>query len=174
MQRTLSVIAIILIFMIYSQISAQYAVKQSAFGNGGSPIANSDYRLISTLGQTGIGSTKNQSYVSHVGFWYQSSDLVTSVEQVAEQLPKEFRLDQNYPNLFNPTTTIHFALPKASAVKLTLFNILGRAVAILVNEKLQPGEYKVVLDAKGLASGVYLYRIDAERFWDIKKIMVLK
>jgi len=152
----------------------QYAIKQSVFGNGSSSIANSEYHLVSTVGQAEIGTTKNLSYINQVGFWYQASNLITSVEQVTEQLPQEFRLDQNYPNPFNPTTTIRFALPRPSSVKLTLFDILGREVAILVDEKFQPGEYNVVLDAKSLTSGVYVYRIDAEGFSDIKKLMILK
>lgn len=167
-------IFILTVLLFSPYVMGQYVIKQSVFGNGSSSVANSDYRLVSTVGQAEIGTTKNMSYVNHVGFWYQAGNLVTSIEQATEQLPKEFRLNQNHPNPFNPTTTICFALPRPSSVKLTLFDILGREVAILVDEKFQPGEYNVVLDAKSLTSGVYVYRIDAEEFKDIKKLMILK
>jgi len=164
-----------LTILLFSQhVAGQYAVKQSVFGNGGSTITNSDYRLNSTLGQQAIGVTQNSNYVNKAGFWYQGIDLLVGIEKMPGTLPTEFRLEQNYPNPFNPTTTICFALPKPSSVKLTLFDILGREVVILVDEKFQPGEYKVVLDAKDLASGIYFYRIETEGFRDVKKIMVLK
>jgi len=174
MQQIIKAITFVLILIFNLQASAQYTVKQSVFGNGGTTIANSDHQLRSTLGQQAIGVSQNSNYVNKAGFWYQGIDLFVGIEKMPTSLPTEFHLEQNYPNPFNPTTTIGFALPRASAVKLTLFDILGREVAILVNDKLQPGEYKVVLDAKDLASGMYFYRIDAEGFRDIKKIMVLK
>ena len=101
--------------------------------------------------------------------------MISSVEQIVNSvLPTEFRLEQNYPNPFNPSTTIQFALPKLSTVTLTLFDILGRKVTTLVDEEMQPGEYKVVFEEKDLPSGVYFYRIQAEEFVRTKKLMLLK
>jgi hypothetical protein len=75
------------------------------------------------------------------------------------QLPSQFSLFQNYPNPFNPFTTIGYELPKRSQVNLTVFNTLGQAVAVLVNENQGPGYYEVRFDGSNLASGVYFYRL---------------
>jgi hypothetical protein len=89
-------------------------------------------------------------------------------------LPERFQLIQNYPNPFNPTTTIEFSLPTAGFVALKIFNILGEEVATLVSEKLPASKYKYDWDASGLASGVYLYRIEAGAFSQVKKLVLLK
>ena len=109
----------------------------------------------------------NVSEISEVG-------VLTSVEQRTNNVPKDFRLQQNYPNPFNPSTTIQFALPKRSEVTLKIFDLLGKEVATLVDEKLQSGEYKVIFEAGDLPSGVYFYRIKAESFVQTKKLMLLK
>lgn len=77
-------------------------------------------------------------------------------------LPSEFQLLQNYPNPFNPSTTISFEIPYASDVRLQVFDMAGREVATLVNERLNQGSYGFRFDGGGLASGVYLYRLEAD------------
>lgn len=93
--------------------------------------------------------------------------------------PTVFSLAQNYPNPFNPKTMIRFALPKDSWVKLDVYNILGQKVKTLVDEKLAAGVKEVEWDgkdSKGLevASGIYFYRIKADNFSDVKKMVMLK
>ena len=100
--------------------------------------------------------------------------LVTSVEEMSNGLPKEFRLEQNYPNPFNPNTIIQFALPKRSQVSLKIFDLSGREITTLVDQKLQPGEYKIEFEAVGLASGVYVYRIKTDEFEQTKKLTLLR
>jgi hypothetical protein len=85
-------------------------------------------------------------------------------------LPTKYQLEQNHPNPFNPSTTINFALPKASAVTLKVYDMLGREVATLVNGELQAGFHKVLFDAKDLPSGLYFYRIQAEGFAQTRKL----
>ncbi len=156
-------------------VLAQMVVPNSVFGNGGAVISDSQYRIVGTLGQPFIGVAGNPSTINNVGFWYLTvRELATSVEQIPSSVPKEFRLQQNYPNPFNPTTTIQFALPQRSNVTLKLYDILGRRVATLVDEELEPGVHKVNFDAEDLASGVYFYRIQAETFVRTKKLMLLR
>jgi len=88
--------------------------------------------------------------------------LITPVGSPFEEVPEEYVLYQNYPNPFNPATTISFEIPEESQVTLSVFNMLGQRVAVLAdNEELDVGEYDFEFDAAHLASGVYLYRIDA-------------
>jgi hypothetical protein len=83
-------------------------------------------------------------------------------------------LRQNYPNPFNPATTIEFALPEASHVKLSVFNVLGKEVAGIVDAEMGAGVYRVSWDANGVASGVYLFRLIAGDFVQARKMALLK
>ena len=85
-----------------------------------------------------------------------------------------FELYDNYPNPFNPSTTIKFDLPKSSQVNLKVYDILGREVSVLVNEKREAGAYEVKFDGSALASGMYFYRIQAGSFVQTKKLLLLK
>jgi len=123
--------------------------------------------------QSGVTGSSDASH--RAGFWYSTIDLVTSVEQIEDELlPTEFRLEQNYPNPFNPSTTIRFALPKTSNVTIKIYDVLGRQVATLVDEKYQPGVYKIIFEAGELASGLYIYRIQTQSFTQSRKLMLLK
>ncbi|MDD8016918.1 MAG: glycoside hydrolase family 3 N-terminal domain-containing protein [Bacteroidota bacterium] len=88
--------------------------------------------------------------------------------------PDVFHLSQNYPNPFNPTTTIEYQIPKQSFVTLKIFDLLGREVATLVNEKKLTGNYFVQFNGRQLPSGVYFYRIQAGNFVETKKMLVVK
>lgn len=102
-------------------------------------------------------------------------DVLTEVDATpSSSLPSAYRLEQNYPNPFNPGTTIEFALPKASLVTLKVYNIRGEEVATLVSEKLVQGIHKRRWDARGLASGVYLYHLHAGEFVQTKKIILVR
>jgi hypothetical protein len=97
----------------------------------------------------------------------------------SDALPTSFGLMQNSPNPFNPTTTISYALPEASDVRISVFNILGQNVKDLVNSHLEAGVHEVVWDGKDasgdqVASGIYFYKISANNFTDTKKMVLLK
>jgi surface antigen len=89
-------------------------------------------------------------------------------------LPSELSLSQNYPNPFNPSTTIEFGLPKSAFVTLRVYDLLGRQVGELINEKLSPGTYTGKWDARDMASGVYFYRLQAGDFVETKKMLLLR
>jgi hypothetical protein len=99
---------------------------------------------------------------------------VASVENISGVTPSNYSLEQNFPNPFNPSTTINFTIPNSEFVTLKVFNILGSEVATLVNENLSAGAYKYNFDAQNLASGVYLYELTAGNFREIKKMNLLK
>ncbi len=91
-----------------------------------------------------------------------------------EFLPELFELDQNYPNPFNPSTTIRYNLAKEGHVKLSVYNMLGQEVKTLINEFQTKGRYEVKLDAGGLASGLYLYKLESADFIGVRKMTLLK
>lgn len=96
----------------------------------------------------------------------------TSILEVSA--PSEFGLSQNYPNPFNPETVIRFNLPKASAVRLTIYNSLGELVSVLADKEFSPGGHSVVFNGAGLASGIYFYRFQAAGFAETRKMLLTK
>ncbi len=109
------------------------------------------------------------------GVWRRPlSEMVTGIGISSTEVPGKFKLEQNYPNPFNPGTTIRFELPVASHVSLSVFDILGREVSVLVNERMEAGVHGVRFEAHDLASGVYLYRLQAGSFVNTKKSVILK
>ncbi len=96
------------------------------------------------------------------------------VVEVRVAPPAEFALEQNYPNPFNPTTAIRYQLPVNSDVKLEVYDVLGKKVATLVNERQEAGIYTYTLNASTLSSGVYFYRLQAGNFVQTKKMMLVK
>jgi hypothetical protein len=109
-----------------------------------------------------------------MGAW-ESKWLKVSVESESQvDIPKTYALGQNYPNPFNPSTSIEFALPKPGFVTLKIYNTLGEEVATLVSEKLPAGKHQRVWEAQGLASGVYLYRLQAGEFVQTRKLILLR
>jgi N-acetylneuraminic acid mutarotase len=117
-------------------------------------------------------------------------DITSVVERNGASPPVGYSLNQNYPNPFNPTTGIGFRVSGVSEVKITVYDVLGRAVAVLVNEEKAPGSYEVKFDGSGVAGGVYLYRLtarqtdggqagdastgSAQRFVETKKMLLLR
>ena len=98
----------------------------------------------------------------------------TTVGVSNNQIPVKFSLSQNYPNPFNPSTSISYDIPKEGFVKLSIYDMVGREVAVLVNDRKVAGSYRVDFNASGLSSGVYFYKIIAGNFTDIKKMMLIK
>ncbi|MCK4559570.1 MAG: T9SS type A sorting domain-containing protein [Calditrichia bacterium] len=90
------------------------------------------------------------------------------------QIPSAYQLSQNYPNPFNPTTIINYELPIKSYVELSIYNMLGQKVATLVSEKKQAGYHEVEFYGGNLSSGIYLYRIEAGEWTDVRKMILLR
>ena len=96
------------------------------------------------------------------------------IKKISNEIPVKYSLHQNYPNPFNPTTNIRYDIPKSSFVKITVYNILGKELATLVNEKLSAGSYEVDWDATSYTSGVYFYKLITDNFVDVKKMLLIK
>lgn len=126
---------------------------------------------IIAIGQGGTGVFVGGPQVTLVR--YINDELPTAVNPKAT-LPNEFRIEQNYPNPFNPSSKIKFRIPHSAYVTLTVYDILGRMVATLVNGEMQPGNYETVFNAGGLSSGVYLCRLTAASFVQTKKMILMR
>jgi subtilisin family serine protease len=101
-------------------------------------------------------------------------NLFVGNKTVQTYLPMVYSLEQNYPNPFNPSTVIRYSIPKQSQVKLIIYDVLGKEVKILINEMKQAGNYEAEFDGSALASGIYLYRIEAGEYTDVKKMVLIK
>ncbi len=135
---------------------------------------------IPNLGNRAVFSLAlNSGYIfagTEDGIWrlrYPGPGAITGIES-SQDVPAGFVLEQNYPNPFNPTTVITYRLPVAANVMLIVYDVLGRPVATLVNERQNAGSRSVKFDAAGLPSGVYFYRLQAGNFVRSKKMILLQ
>jgi hypothetical protein len=111
-------------------------------------------------------------YSTNIALW--ENYTLSDIAEEDENHPRTPVLHQNYPNPFNPTTHIPFSVRSRAFVSLKVYDMLGREVRTLVNENLMPGSYEPILDASGLASGVYFYQLTTGSFAQTKKLLLLR
>lgn len=126
------------------------------------------FRLTSDAGVTGDGW-----YIDDIKLTNYCGSLV-GIPGNNNGIPIRYALEQNYPNPFNPVTSIKYQLPKSSQVKITVFDLLGKEIAVLVNGNVEAGYHTAEFDGSNFASGLYLYKIEADGFTDVKKMMLVK
>jgi len=100
--------------------------------------------------------------------------VTTGINHIGENIPRDYNLYYNYPNPFNPTTKIRFDLPNNSRTKLIVYDISGKEVSKPLDAQLNAGTYEINFDAGKLSSGVYFYRLETEKFTDVKRMILLK
>jgi hypothetical protein len=130
----------------------------------------------------GFGLIMKVSYLTNLSVIYGAAmagrlfgdTTITSVYTPEEVGREDFLLKQNYPNPFNPSTTISYDLPTRSHVTLKIFNLLGQEVATLVNGEVEAGRHQMQWNARGLSSGVYFYRLQAGKFVETRKLILLR
>ena len=111
---------------------------------------------------------------SYSGYFFRSINSTTPVENEIDKNPSQYFLLQNYPNPFNPSTSITYQIPKPELVSLKVYDVLGREVAVLVNEEKSQGSYEVQFIGNGLTSGIYFYQLKAGNYSETKKMILLK
>jgi hypothetical protein len=174
MKKCIRSLAVIFFIMLYiTESSGQYQLRMYVTGGGGGVTEGSGLRIVSTVGQPFVGRSQSADFNIFAGMWHQY-DFTTSVEYIEDQIPLDYRLEQNYPNPFNPSTTIRFSIPERKNVRLSVYDLLGREVAVLINEEMDTGWYSIVYQAEGLASGIYIYRIQTGPFISTKRFILLK
>jgi len=168
-----------LVVMYAARMDTLFGVSRRTweFGVGmvpGVPDAGAGYRITDTIGLTDYGDYNSALRVIGAIVGSRTYGTVTDVFNSGGVSPVQILLDQNYPNPFNPSTTIKYELPKSSVVRVSVFDMLGRVVSVLVNERKDAGVHEVKFDDSNLASGVYVYRLAAGDFVQSKKMMILK
>ena len=98
----------------------------------------------------------------------------SAVINLSDVVPDKFSLKQNYPNPFNPETKINFQLASSGNVKLTVYDLSGKMVTSLVDQRLSPGTYSVSFNGAGLSSGMYFYKLETDLYSEIKRMMLVK
>jgi hypothetical protein len=141
---------------------------------------NDEMTITGTFNQEGDEASGTWSAVMHgtncSGEW---EATFTDVEELRNQITTGFKITQNYPNPFNSATTISYDLSKSTHIELTIFNILGQKVKTLVNSRQPAGTYQIQWDGsdnsgRNVASGIYLYRLKAGEFVQIRKMILMK
>lgn len=138
-----------------------------------------DYYVFTFSVDTGVVKSNRRWYnASSMWNWsrYYLTEFhreVVSVHESSKELYK-YSLSENYPNPFNPTTTINYIVPKQSFISITIYNSLGKEVGVIVNENKSAGNYSVEFDASKLASGIYFYQLKTSGFIQTKKMILLK
>lgn len=144
-------------------IGGFFFIKQDANGIGGMTL---DYTCMQCHVDKDVAWASTYAADMH-------TKGITSVAETGE-LPSGYNLAQNYPNPFNPSTTINFSLPKSGNVSLKVYSITGELVTTLVEQELQSGKHSVQFNATNLASGIYIYSIQANNFNFTRKMMLIK
>ncbi len=147
---------------------------------------SSDIRLTNNTGTSNNSSVSVSLAAVHI-VWYDNRDgnseiyykrdpsgNPTAITNIHLRIPFEFKLFQNCPNPFNPVTKIQFDVPKSGTVNISVYDMLGRRVAALVNQHLNPGTYEADWNASGFPSGVYYYRIISGNYTETKKMVLIK
>ncbi len=173
------IITILSLLLLSVSLSAQEqnVLDWQSVASGAGLSNNGSDVLYNSVGQAIVsdGSSSDPSMVLESGFGAGLVSRVSSAPVSDSKNPYEYKLEQNYPNPFNPMTTIPFSLSERSTVVIKLYDILGRNVKTLLNEKRPAGNHAITLNATNLASGVYFYRMVAgKKFVKIRKMIVLK
>ena len=137
-------------------------------GMGGPVLALCTYN--NKLTAAGGFDTSGSVTVNNIAYW----DHPIGIQNSTSEIPEKYILYQNFPNPFNPSTTIKFSIPKASYVSLKVYDIKGSIVANMINEYMNPGVYYSPFNGDGLSSGVYFYKLETESFTDTKRMIILK
>ena len=178
------IIIVVVLLMLFSCLGLcqNNKVNWYSFNMGYGAPSGPNYIAKSVVGQVFVGTTSLSDNVVISGFLVDTlfnGGYVGVYEEVL--LPTDYVLKQNYPNPWNPTTTIRYELPYASHVMLKVYNIIGQQVMQLVDEEKPAGYYEVKVDGSIMASGLYIYRLDAistqedkQTFTQIHKMLLLK
>ncbi len=169
---------------VYVTSDSTLDLDLTAYGSNGTTVIASDVRT-GIFSKVGIIATAGTTYYFKLNRYsgtaggYSILATRSSVVSVDDQghknlVPTELTLEQNYPNPFNPSTTISYSLPSRSHTKLSVFDVSGREVSVLVDVVQEPGTYSVRFEGNSLSSSTYFYKLQTDRFSETRKMVLLK
>lgn len=148
--------------------------SMTAYGNDGNHFNDSINKMPNTAVSQAVANALHYTSDHLPVYSMYTFETVTSFASNASDVVKDFRLNQNYPNPWNPTTTISFQVPKTSFVTIKVFTITGKEVRTLVSREMNPGSYEVDFDGTTIPSGVYFYRMHAGDFTATRRMILVK
>ena len=171
-------------FVVIITDTASFVNDSSGFGlsSGGEKVwfENASGVLLDSVTFPAMGTTQSYGRLPDGGAWQLLNTITRGFTNVPVginddlNLVSDFVLNQNFPNPFNPSTTISYQIPSRGDVTLRVFNLLGSEVALLVNETQSAGAYKVEFNARNLSSGIYFYQLKVGSFTETRKLSLLK
>lgn len=166
--------------LVDSVLAADRIAAPPSGYNGSGTLPSDYYTVLWVQTERFTKSELQDATVVLASMWYTAwvnaglLAMPTDVKHLTSAAPGAFTLDQNFPNPFNPSTTLRYSLPNAGQVTLKVYNVIGQEVATVVNEYQTQGTYSVKFDASKLSTGMYLYRISAGNFVQVKKMLLVK
>jgi uncharacterized delta-60 repeat protein len=158
----------------YSSLGSQLWQKVNSGGSSQNTLFYRKMLSVDNLGNLFSATANTSGGVENLQVIKYCQDIPVGFTFNTPEVPESFSLKQNYPNPFNPMTKIKFNIPSSVNTKITVYDILGKEIKILVNAKLNPGSHEVDFDGTNLPSGVYFYKLETEAFTETKKMMLIK
>lgn len=135
---------------------------------------NQGFDTVRSVGELFIANNYIFAGTFEQSIWRRPLSEIIGIQKISSEVPTKYSLLQNYPNPFNPSTIIRYEIPKSCFVKLVIYDILGKEVEILVNEKQNEGTYEVTFYVSKYQSGVYFYKLETENYSETKKMLLIK
>ena len=178
--KNLSMLACALALAGFADDVGAQTMRAAVFGSGGGSISSTDATIRSLVGQPIAGLTTADSETHTAGFislLIADPGMGVPIEDdtpIGSGIPEAFELQENYPNPFNPQTTIRFGITEPSHVRLAVYDVMGREVRVLVDNVLAAGWHNESFSATRLPSGTYFYRIDAGEFHEVRSMLLVR
>jgi hypothetical protein len=166
--------------LVLTQTSSNYRLQKQLADQGGTLSMSDNYKINDAIGQPSpVGVSGSINYSVSSGFWGGGFIITYVHDPYNDAIPDKFALFQNYPNPFNPSTTISFDLPTECTVSINIYDINGRQIKTHTSSRYTAGSHQIQWDGRDdrgnpVASGIYVYRINAGKFSQSRKMMLLK
>ena len=146
------------------------------FGDGNSATTQNPNHTYETAGEFTVSLMVSDTVKTDTLIRYGliSVSQPTGVENYSDLMPQQFELGQNYPNPFNQSTAIQFSVPIRNRISITIYNMVGEVIEVLLDKEMQPGKHRILWDNSNLAAGIYIYKMVAGSFADYKMCILLK
>lgn len=170
--------AALVVFAAAALAHGQIEREVEVLASGGGTASSSNFAVHATVGQPAGVTMSGSSVQMNAGLWpaviMSEQEATPRPDAPSDELPDAFRLKAAYPNPFNPSTRISYALPEASDVRLTVYNAVGQRVRTLVDRRQTAGHHEIVFQAVGLPSGIYYYRLRAGAYAEVRAVSLVK